>query len=456
MKKTNLIKAAAVLSMLVLALVITGVPGIALATVTNVIIKPGSGQNYSIPVGGTIDLEGIITSSGTYTTQYYLWMKSGNLSLSSDNTAMTQVTGMSPGSGSTSYVQLKGTDDTDITGRTVSVNIAVNAMTLTPSKHTMNGGDTTSLTLSNALPGSVVWSSDNTNVATVDPSTGLISAVGAGKANITATSDPGGGALKQDESCEITVNPKISITPKTQNITAANTPGQQIVLTVEYGGDLISDASTVTWSSSVGNLGTINGSSPLSGSSTLTATANFTSSASAVNGTTRITALIGGAGNYSNAQYADVTVKTTQYLEIVGPSNLDKNSRTGNYTVYLKNPDGTTVDNDTSTVHWDWSSSYLSLTSDSLNDRRDDMHDGEAHIQLYARYNTPSAGTHLYVWLDSNSGYKEPHTIYITGLSSLPQTGQDMTLVYVFGGLGAALLIATGVLYGIRKKRTVA
>ena len=84
------------------------------------------------------------------------------------------------------------------------------------------------------------------------------------------------------------------------------------------------------------------------------------------------------------------------------------------------------------------------------------MHDGEAHIQLYARYNTPSAGTRLYVWVNSDDGDKIYHTIYITGLSSLPQTGQDMTLVYVFGGLGAALLAATGVWYGIRKKRTVA
>jgi len=48
------------------------------------------------------------------------------------------------------------------------------------------------------------------------------------------------------------------------------------------------------------------------------------------------------------------------------------------------------------------------------------------------------------------------HTINITGLSSLPQTGQDMTLVYVFGGLSAALLAAAGVWYGIRKKKTVA
>jgi len=453
MKRNSFLKSAAVLSMLVLALVITGVPGIALATVDSVSISPVGGQPYTIPVGGTVDLQGTINSSGSYTTQTYLWTKSSNLSLSSTDSNTTQVTGMSAGSGT---VTLKGTDDTDSAGKSTSVNITVNAMTLTPATKTMNGGDTTSLTLSNALAGSVVWSSNNTNVATVDPSTGLISAVGAGTAKITATSDPGGGATVQIKDCTITVNPIISISPASQNITAANTTGTPIVLSVQYGGDLISSASTVTWSNGSTSLGNLVGSSALSGGSTLTSSANFTSSTSAVNGTATITARINGAGTYTNTQTATVTVRTSQYLEITGPSTLNKNSRTGDFTVYLKNADGTTVDNDSATVHWSWSKSYLSLTSDSVNDRRADMHDGEAHIQLYGRYNTPSAGTRLYVWLDNNSNTQYYHTITISGLSSLPQTGQDMTLVYIFGGLGAALLVATGVMYGIRKKRTVA
>jgi len=125
--------------------------------------------------------------------------------------------------------------------------------------------------------------------------------------------------------------------------------------------------------------------------------------------------------------------------------------------VYLKNPDGSVYTADsTSTVHWSWSSSYLSLTSDSINNNRAHMHSGEAHIQLYAKYNTPSGGTKLYAWINDDTGGKVYHTITISGLSSLPQTGQDMTLVYLFGGLSAALLAAAGVWYGIRKKNTVA
>ena len=65
-------------------------------------------------------------------------------------------------------------------------------------------------------------------------------------------------------------------------------------------------------------------------------------------------------------------------------------------------------------------------------------------------------GTLLYAWLNNDTGGKVYHTITISGLSSLPQTGQDMTLVYIFGALSAALLAAAGVWYGIRKKNSAA
>lgn len=453
MKRNSFLKAAAVLSMLVLALVITGVPGIALATVSSVAITAGAGQSYTIPVGGTVDLTGSMVQGGAAVTQDFTWSKSnGNVDLSSSSGTTTQVTALTPG---TTSITLTGKDEEDTVGKSTSITITITAMTISNTTLSLVGGATSTLTVGNVLSGSVAWSSNNTNVATVDSTSGLVSAVGAGTAIITATSTPSSG-IAQSKTCTVTVSPVISISPASQNITAANTTGTPIVLSVQYGGDLISSASTVTWSNGSTSLGTLVGSSALSGSSTLTSSANFTSSTSAVNGTATITARINGAGTYTNTQTATVTVRTSQYLDITGPSTLNKTSRTGDFTVYLKNADGTTVDNDSATVHWSWSKSYLSLTSDSVNDRRADMHDGEAHIQLYGRYNTPSAGTRLYVWLDNNSNTQYYHTITISGLSSLPQTGQDMTLVYIFGGLGAALLVATGVMYGIRKKRTVA
>jgi LPXTG-motif cell wall-anchored protein len=172
-----------------------------------------------------------------------------------------------------------------------------------------------------------------------------------------------------------------------------------------------------------------------------------------VNGTSIITATINGAATYTTSKTATIEFRTARYLTLTGDANLSNSDRYGNYIVTLHEADGSVVNDDTSTVHWSWSSSYLKISSAALNDSRADMEDGTAEIQLYARYNTPTAGTKLYAWINDDSAHKVSYTIYITGLSSLPQTGQDFTLVYVFGGLCAALLVAAGVWYGIRKKR---
>ena len=61
---------------------------------------------------------------------------------------------------------------------------------------TMNVGDTTTLTAkvspSDAAIQSCTWDSSNKAVVTVDKNTGLITAVGAGTAQITAVADDGG------------------------------------------------------------------------------------------------------------------------------------------------------------------------------------------------------------------------------------------------------------------------
>jgi LPXTG-motif cell wall-anchored protein len=190
--------------------------------------------------------------------------------------------------------------------------------------------------------------------------------------------------------------------------------------------------------------------------SPLTATATFTTPATMVNTSTTITALVRGTGTNTTTRTATVNVRTTRYLTLEGDTSLSNTDRYGDYTLTLHEANGDVVNDDTSTAHWSWSSSYLALSSAALNDDRADMVDGVARIQLYARYNTPTTGTRLYAWINDDTSNRVYTTIYITGLSSLPQTGQDMTLVYVFGGIGAALLIAAGVWYGIRKKHAAA
>ena len=452
MKKNMLFKVAAVLTMLTLALVITVVPGTALAAISGVTITPGVGQSYTIPVGGTVDLTATLSGTPDTLPVAYTWAAptgGSNISFSATDAATTTVTGVTPGT--TATVQVTANETGVGSFNSTAITITVTAMTISDTAVTLDGGSSKTLTVGNVATGSTTtWASSRDAVATVN-SSGLVQAVGAGTATITATNGT------QSKTCTVTVNPIITINPTSQNITAANTAGS-IQLKVQYGGDLIGTASTISWgnsNSTAGSLTVAPTTFTVSGTD-LIATATFLSNSTGVNATSTVTATIAGSGTYTASKTSTVNVRTARYLTIEGDTALNKSDRYGDYTVTLHEANGTVVNDDTSTVHWSWSSSYLSLSSASLNDSRAVMTDGVGKIQLYARYNTSSSGTRVYAWINSDSGNKVYSTVVITGLSSLPQTGQDMTLVYVLGGTAAALLAAAGVWYGIRKKRTVA
>ena len=450
MRKTILTKAAAVALTLALALVIVGLPGVAMAAVTGVSISTTGGASYSIPVGGTVELNAVLagTADGSMTYSWAVETGGTNVSLSSTTLASTTVTGVNPGT--TASVKVTATDSATGTPYSATATITVLAMTISDTAITLEGGSSKTLTVGN-VAGATTWSSSRDVVATVDPSSGLVVAVGAGTATITASNASG-----QSKTCAVTVTPIITIAPATQNITASNTSGT-VQVRVDYGGDLIGALSSVSWNNSNGTAGSLI-SAPNSftvvSPTTMTCTATFLSNSTGVNASTNITATINGSGSYTTAKTAVINVRTARYLTIEGPNTLNKTSRYGTYTVTLHEANGSVVDDDTSTVHWSWTSSYLKISSATLNDSRADMENGTAQIELYARYNTPTAGTKLYVWINSDTAGKVYQTIVISGLSSLPQTGQDFTLVYVFSGLCAALLVTAGVWYGIRKNRS--
>lgn len=450
MKRTNWTRAAAVFFILALVLVMIGIPGNAKADVTAVSLSPTSPQ--VIRIGDSVTVTATPTQSGSPTTTTYEWTVSPAGIVTPDTAATSSVTFTGVAAG-TATVSVKVYDDLDTAaskpGVTQTYTIYVSSLSVSLADSTRAPGNTTTATASNYVGSITKWVSSNPSVATVldnNAAVTTVTAVGSGTTNITATCTLPNGAT-QTASAVFTV-PTVTLNPPSQTLTTGSAT-TTLTLSVTNGGTVIPTGSTVSWSTSDGAIGTLSGATTVSASGI--ATVNFTSSAAATNGTATIYATVGGM-----TRTATVTVSTVKHLEIVGPASLDKTTRTGTYTVYLKNPDGSVYDDDTSTVHWSWSSSYLSITSDDINDRRADMHDGEAHIQLYAKYNTPSGGTKLYAWINSDTAGKVYHTITITGLSSLPQTGQNMTLVYLFGGLSAALLAAAGVWYGIRKKHTVA
>lgn len=455
MKKPKWIRAAAALLTLALALVMIGVPKRALANVDTLTFSPTSPQH--VLVGATVsNITASVTQSGaTQGTVTYTWTNNNPslFSISSTSGNPITVTGLAVGTGT---ITVNAKDEGDVAGSlpgvTQTYTIIVDPMTVSPSSSIIGPGATTTLTAANFTGTITSWTSSNPAVATVASSgatTATVTGVGSGTTTITAYNTPAGGAPQQTATATITV-PTVTLSPSSQTLTAANTP-TTLTLTVLNGGSVIpSGTATVNWSNSDPTIGSLSATTSTVSAGGV-ATIGFTSSTGGINGTTTITATVGGF-----TRTATVTVSTARYLDIVGPNDLNRTTRTGTYTVYLKNPDGTVYNDSTSTVHWDWSGSYLSLTSDPINNNRSHMHSGEAHIQLYAKYNTPSGGTRLYAWINSDTGGRVYHTIYITGLSSLPQTGQNMTLVYVFGALSAALLVAAGVWYGIRKKHSAA
>lgn len=112
------------------------------------------------------------------------------------------------------------------TATIVVIAVPVASVTVSPPNKTMVVGDTATFTATtkdaqgHVLTGrAIAWSSDNTAVATVD-TTGLVTAVAAGSANITATSEG------QSGSAQVTVNPvpvgSVIVKPQDTTMTAGD------------------------------------------------------------------------------------------------------------------------------------------------------------------------------------------------------------------------------------------
>ena len=257
MKKNLFLKAAAALTVIALALAITVTPGTALAAMTGVTISAAPGQSYDINVGGTVTLIANLVGTPDSPPEY-LWSANSGVNIEFDDATLASptVTGLKPGTSTVVSVQV--TDPTTPgVHYTASVTIKIAAMTISNTTLALNGGATQPLSVGNISAGSsTVWSSNKeTTVASVDASSGLVTAVGAGTATITVVNTPTSGE-PQTKTCTVTVSPLITITPATQNITAANTSGS-VKLTVEYGGEMITSASTVAWTNSNSTAGAL-------------------------------------------------------------------------------------------------------------------------------------------------------------------------------------------------------
>ncbi len=140
----------------------------------------------------------------------------------------------------------------------VTEDILVTSVTISPSSKTMNIGNSVYLyetvCPTNATNKCVKWSSNRTNVATVNPDTGLVIAQGAGKATITATAQDGS---NKKGYCTITVNSPVAVT----GVEVCPTSFTMNVGDIEYLCASITPSNatnqTVTWCSSNENVATV-------------------------------------------------------------------------------------------------------------------------------------------------------------------------------------------------------
>ncbi|QCX00335.1 DUF5011 domain-containing protein [Aggregatimonas sangjinii] len=160
-----------------------------------------------------------------------------------------------------------GNDDSAIVTVTISDGILITGITLTPAEFTLNVGQTSELgiqiTPTNATNQNVTWSSNDETVATVS-ATGEITAISAGEAEITASSNDAGNVSQTALVTVIspdTTAPEIQLTGGTVTLTVGDTfvdPGYSasddqdgdLTEQVVIGGDLdmsVADTYTVTY-----------------------------------------------------------------------------------------------------------------------------------------------------------------------------------------------------------------
>lgn len=165
---------------------------------------------------------------------------------------------------------------------------------LSPTSANLQVGATTTLAATtkdgngNVLTGrSVTWASDAPAIATVDPSTGLVTAVSAGTANITASSE---GMTSTAAVVTVTQVPvaTVLVNPATASLSAAISETTTLVATAQDGNGNTLSGRTPTWASDNTAVATVD---PISGLVTAISigTANITATIEGIVGTASVT-----------------------------------------------------------------------------------------------------------------------------------------------------------------------
>ena len=183
------------------------------------------------------------------------WSSSDRSVVTVDKTGTVQ--GLKPGTATVTATAEGKSGTCAVTVKAKAVNVT--EVTLDKTKLTLTEGETETLTATvkpdNADNRKVTWSSDKTEIATVD-GTGKVTAVKAGEAVITVTTEDGG----KTATCKVTVKAKaVNVTEVTLDKTELTlTEGETETLTATVKPDN-ADNRKVTWSSDKTEIATVDG-----------------------------------------------------------------------------------------------------------------------------------------------------------------------------------------------------
>ena len=255
---------------------------------------PIDGGNYQSKGLKKIEVYGYVTPTAT---QYSVTLAEGT-----DDAGNWTISPATAEEGQTVTITYNGTKKVKSV-KAVKKAVLVTAITINKTATEITEGETETLSVSSVTPDNaadktVTWSSDNTTVATVNASTGEVTAVAVGTANITATANDGSGVTA---TCAVTVKTaSIAVT----SVTITNAPTE--ALFVNSTGTLTAtvlpnDATdpTVTWSSSDPDYVSINATTGAYeikgtkgyGSATITATAGDKTATCTITGKVTYTSL---------------------------------------------------------------------------------------------------------------------------------------------------------------------
>ncbi len=256
------------------------------ATCTVTVTVPMTGievtpKTLALTKGASGSLTANLLPADTSETPTVTW-SSDNQAVATVNSATGEVTAAGPGVTTIRAKTDNGFEDTC----EVTVTVPMTGITINQGPLSLHKGDKETLTVTfnpadTTDDKTITWSSDNEAAVTVDSATGEITAVGAGKATITATAANGA-----TSTCEVTVTvpmTSITVTPNALNLAK----GATSQLTVEFTPTDTTDTKTIQWESDNPTVATVDSNGLVTahsaGTANIKATVNNLTSVCAVN-----------------------------------------------------------------------------------------------------------------------------------------------------------------------------